>query len=75
MDFGHIKTEAVRRYFAWQYEDHQPGVCTVDYLNSLHAVFEMTTWQEGWCRYLKSFGELYSTLLAPLQGGGERLGA
>jgi arsenite methyltransferase len=65
VDFGHLKTEAAIRYFAHQYEDRQPGIFTVDYLNSLRAAFEMTTWREGWSRYLKDFGDLFSTFVVP----------
>lgn len=65
VDFGHLRTEAAIRYFAYQYEDRQPEIFTVDYLNSLRAAFEMTTWREGWSRYLKNFGGLYSTFLVP----------
>lgn len=65
VDFGHLKTEVAIRYFAYQYEDRQPEIFTVDYLNSLRAAFEMTTWREGWSRYLKDFGGLHATFLAP----------
>jgi arsenite methyltransferase len=64
-DFAHLKTEAAIRYFAYQYEDRQPELFTVDYLNSLRAAFELATWREGWSRYLKGFGDLYSTFIAP----------
>lgn len=65
VDFGHLKTEAAIHYFAYQYEDRQPGIFTVDYLNSLRAAFEMTTWRGGWSRYLKDFGGLFSTFVVP----------
>lgn len=65
VDFGHLKTESAIRYFAYQYEDRQPEIFTVDYLNSLRAAFEMATWREGWSRYLKNSGGLYSTFLVP----------
>jgi len=64
VDFGHLRTEAAIRYFAYQYEDRQPEIFTVDYLNSLRSAFETTAWREG-SRYLKNFGGLYSTFLLP----------
>lgn len=65
VDFGHLKTEAAIKYFAYQYEDRQPDLFTVDYLNSLRAAFETATWREGWNRHLHDFGMLYSTFLVP----------
>ncbi len=65
VDFGHLKTEAAIRYFAYQYEDRQPALFTVDYLNSLRAAFERDTWSEGWSRYLKDYGGLHSTFVVP----------
>lgn len=65
VDFGHLKTEAAIRYFANQYEERQPELFTVDYLNSLRAAFELTTWRTGWSRYLKDFGEIFSTFVVP----------
>lgn len=65
VDFGHLKTEAAIRYFAYQYEERQPELFTVDYFNSLRAAFEITTWREGWTHYLKDFGGLFSTFVVP----------
>lgn len=65
VDFGHLKTEAAIRYFAYQYEDRQPALFTVDYLNSLRAAFELSTWREGWRQYLREFGTLRSTFGVP----------
>ena len=65
VDFGHLKTEAAIRYFAYQYESSQPELFTIDYLNSLRAAFELATWREGWSHYLKDFGVLYSTFMVP----------
>lgn len=65
VDFGHLKTEAAIHYFAYQYEDRQPELFTVDYLNSLRAAFELSTWRDGWSRYLKDFGGLHSTFAVP----------
>lgn len=65
VDFGHLKTEKAIRYFAYQYEERQPMLFTIDYLNSLRAAFELTTWREGWYRYLKNFGKLFSTFVVP----------
>lgn len=65
VDFGHLKTEAAIRYFAYQYEDRQPELFTIDYLNSLRAAFEIGTWREGYKRYLSTSGKFYSTFLVP----------
>ncbi|HPR05299.1 MAG TPA: hypothetical protein PK620_10485 [Denitromonas sp.] len=65
MDFGHLKTEAAIRHFAYQYKGRQPELFTIDHLNSLRAAFELDTWREGWSRYLHEFGKLYSTFLVP----------
>ena len=65
VDFGHLKTEDAIRYFAYQYEDRQPELFTIDYLNSLRAAFEVATWREGHARYLADFGTLHSTFMVP----------
>ncbi len=65
VDFGHLKTEAAIRYFAYQYKESQPELFTIDYLNSLRAAFELATWREGWSRYLKESGAIFSTFAVP----------
>lgn len=65
VDFAHLKTEAAIHYFAYQYEGRQPEVFAVDYLNSLRAAFELTTWHEGLSKYLVDFGDLHSTFMVP----------
>jgi ubiquinone/menaquinone biosynthesis C-methylase UbiE len=65
VDFGHLKTEAAIRYFAYQYQESQPELFTIDYLNSLRAAFELATWRDGWSRYLKEFGAIFSTFAVP----------
>lgn len=65
VDFAHLKTEAAIYHFAHQYQDRQPPIFTIDYLNSLRAAFELTTWREGWSRYLKELGSIHSTFMVP----------
>lgn len=65
VDFGHLKTEAAIRYFAYQYEDRQPELFTIDYLNSLRAAFEVATWREGHARFLAEHGRLHATFMVP----------
>ncbi len=65
VDFAHLKTLAAIHYFSHQYEARQPALFTVDYLNSLHAAFELSVWRQGWTRYLKDFGALHSTFVVP----------
>jgi ubiquinone/menaquinone biosynthesis C-methylase UbiE len=65
VDFGHLKTEAAIRGFAYQHANRQPELFTLDYLNSLRAAFEVESWREGWQRYLSHAGEFFSTALVP----------
>jgi ubiquinone/menaquinone biosynthesis C-methylase UbiE len=65
VDFGHLKTEAAIRHFAYQYEDRQPELFTLDYLYSLRAAFDKDTWRQGHDRYLASVGKLYATFVVP----------
>lgn len=65
VDFGHLRTEAAIRYFAYQYEASQPRLFTIDYLNSLRAAFEVSTWRDGHARHLSGLGQFYSTFIVP----------
>lgn len=65
VDFSHLKTEAAIHYFAYQYEGRQPEIFAVDYLNSLRAAFELSTWRDGWSKHLKDLGDLHSTFIVP----------
>jgi len=65
VDFGHLKTQTVIRYFANQYADRQPHLFTTDYLNSLHAAFELADWKAAYDRHLRGRARLYSTFLVP----------
>ncbi|MCG5517210.1 MULTISPECIES: class I SAM-dependent methyltransferase [unclassified Ectothiorhodospira] len=40
-DFGRMKRDATRQFFAEQHADRQPPIFTVDYLNSLRAAFRV----------------------------------
>ena len=65
IDFGHLKTKAAIQYFAYQYENRQPPLFTLDYLHSLQAAFDLAIWQEGFNSFLKNKGNLFSTFLVP----------
>lgn len=65
VDFGHLKTEAAIHYFAYQYEDKQPELFTLDYWHSLRAAFDREVWQEGHEKYLAPLGKFYSTFAVP----------
>lgn len=58
-DFGRLKRKDSIDYFAYQYEDRQPPLFTLDYLNSLHAAFSLKDFQAA-CS--KSFGNRASVL-------------
>lgn len=65
VDFGHLKTEAAIRGFAYQYADRQPELFTVDYLNSLRAAFHPQEWRSLYAQHLAQRGDFYSTFLVP----------
>lgn len=63
-DFGHLKSERSIKYFAHQYEDRQPPLFTVDYLNSLRAAFSVDDFRQA-SSPLLSGAKLYTTFLFP----------
>lgn len=65
VDFGHLKTVSAINYFAYQYADRQPELFTVDYLNSLHAAFELETWRSGHRSHLATIGRIHATFPVP----------
>ena len=58
-DFGRLKRKDSIDYFAYQYEDRQPPLFTLDYLNSLHAAFSLQNFRAA-CS--PSFGDRASVL-------------
>lgn len=56
VDFAHLKTERVIRYFANQYADRQPELFTRDYHNSLRAAFDLADWRRAHAAHLSGFG-------------------
>ncbi|HJV92970.1 MAG TPA: class I SAM-dependent methyltransferase [Azonexus sp.] len=58
-DFGRLKRKDSIDYFAYQYEDRQPPLFTLDYLNSLHAAFSLQNFRTA-CS--QSFGDRASVL-------------
>lgn len=64
-DLGHLKTDQMIRYFAYQYVDRQPPLFTLDYENSLRAAFFPDEWQEGHARHLRGFGAFHAVFLVP----------
>ena len=58
-DFGRLKRKDSIDYFAYQYQDRQPPLFTIDYLNSLHAAFSLEDFRTA-CR--QSFGDSANVL-------------
>ncbi len=65
LDFGHLHAEASIRYFAYQYQDRQPELFTLDYLYSLRAAFHLPDLKRAWARHLSSRSRIYHTFLVP----------
>lgn len=64
VDFGHLKAEHSIHYFAHQYQDRQPALFTLDYLNSLHAAFQLEDLRQA-AEPLLDRARLYTTFLMP----------
>lgn len=64
VDFGHLKSEQSIEYFAHQYEERQPPLFTVDYLNSLRAAFSEDDFGRA-SSPLMDRAKLYTTFLCP----------
>lgn len=64
VDFGHLKSERSINYFALQYQNRQPPLFTVDYLNSLRAAFSVGNFRQA-SSPLLSRAKLYTTFLVP----------
>lgn len=65
VDFAHLKTERVIRYFAQQYADRQPELFTRDYHNSLRAAFDLADWRRCHAQHLAAYGRLHRMFPLP----------
>jgi len=65
VDFGHLKSEKSIHDFAYQYEDRQAELFTLDYLYSLQAAFWPEDFQGLYQEHLAEFGSFYKTFLMP----------
>lgn len=65
VDFAHLKTERVIRYFAHQYADRQPELFTRDYHNSLRAAFDLADWRRCHASHLRDRGRLHRMVPLP----------
>lgn len=64
-DFGRLKRKDSIDYFAYQYEDRQPPLFTLDYLNSLHAAFSLKDFQTACSRSFGNRANVLSTWCVP----------
>ena len=65
-DFGHLNSEKSMQHFAYQHQERQPELFTIDYLNSLRAAFHLADFQRLSAKHLAGRARLYSTFLIPL---------
>lgn len=64
-DFGRLKRKDSIDYFAYQYEDRQPPLFTLDYLNSLHAAFSLRDFQKACDQSFRNRANVLSTWCVP----------
>jgi arsenite methyltransferase len=64
-DFGHLNSERSIRYFAYQHEEQQPELFTLDYLNSLRAAFDFDDFRNLVDRHFPEGIQLFSTFVCP----------
>ncbi len=64
VDFGHLKSEKSINTFAYQYEDRQAELFTLDYLYSLRAAFSFTEFEQLTKKYLTK-AKIFSTFVIP----------
>lgn len=64
-DFGRLKRVDSIEYFAYQYEDRQPPLFTIDYLNSLHAAFSLDDFRNACARAFVNRAGVVSTWCVP----------
>ena len=65
VDFGHLKSEKSIHDFAYQYDDRQAELFTLDYLYSLQAAFWPEDFQKLYQKHLSSAGKFYKTFVMP----------
>jgi len=65
VDFGHLKSEKSIHDFAYQYDDRQAELFTLDYLYSLQAAFWPEDFQSLYQKHLSSAGMFYQTFVMP----------
>lgn len=65
VDFGHLKSEKSIHDFAYQYDDRQAELFTLDYLYSLQAAFWPEDFQRLYQKHLSSAGKFYKTFIMP----------
>jgi len=65
VDFGHLKSEKSINDFAYQYDDRQAELFTLDYLYSLQAAFWPEDFKECFQQHLSSHGKFFKTFLIP----------
>lgn len=64
-DFGRLKRKDSIDHFAYQYEDRQPPLFTLDYLNSLHAAFSLKDFQTACRQSFRNRASVFSTWSVP----------
>ena len=64
VDFARLKSEKSINYFAYQYEDRQPELFTLDYLYSLKAAFSLDDFVRS-AQVLNGVATVKSTFLVP----------
>lgn len=64
-DFGRLQRRDSIDYFAYQYEDRQPPLFTVDYLNSLLAAFSLADFKNACQSNFGNRAKVFSTWSVP----------
>ncbi|MDX1736469.1 MAG: methyltransferase domain-containing protein, partial [Halioglobus sp.] len=65
VDFGHLKAEKSIEDFAYQYDDRQAELFTLDYLYSLRAAFTRDEFRRCAQQHLAGRARFYSTFIMP----------
>lgn len=64
-DFGRLQRRDSIDYFAYQYEDRQPPLFTIDYLNSLLAAFSLADFKSACQNSFGNRAKVFSTWCVP----------
>lgn len=64
-DFGHLQRRDSIDYFAYQYENRQPPLFTIDYLNSLLAAFSLADFKKACQSTFGNRAKVFSTWCVP----------